>query len=376
MKARGPEIRAGYTDVAYLPATAIHDLQQIREEYDPEKLQELADRIELTDAGFDLVHPVTVAVFDDPAMIEQFLRDHARFYQYEFDAASLEQIPQMNGSWHIRVSGHRRGRALLLKCQQLGLDASQLQVACTLQHNPTFDEARHSQIVENTSDHIKESEDAREVYREYCYRFCEEPSIVLDRSVELERYKEIAAYMGYRVDKVESRLLYATMPADITQHHAKGLSYTNIVQLAKLRRAWGRQRDIDGNYICTPEAADYNMRVFFEQCLLRVLRTGRTAVATTMLDAKLREIKAEATYMTGELFVIDTMAEQRRSRRQVRRGIGEAATLALQAGLSSPDAEERKATAAQIQGLYARLQQLTEANRTYDEAEGAQGRLL
>lgn len=101
------EVRAGYTNVAYVPAYAIHDLQQIREEYDSDKLQELADRIDLTPEGLDLVHPVTVAVFDDESILEQFLIYHARFYQYDYDPGKL-------------------------------------QVACTLQSNPTFDEARHS----------------------------------------------------------------------------------------------------------------------------------------------------------------------------------------------------------------------------------------
>lgn len=330
-------------------------MQQIREEYDKDKLQELADRIECTAEGLDLVHPMTVARFDDKGSLEQFLRDHARFYQYEHDDVLLDMMPSHEGAWHIRVSGHRRARALLLKCQQLGLDPTHLNVACTVQRNPTFDEARHSQIVENTSDHIKESEDAREVQREYCYRYGEMPSVLIDRETELSRLREIADYLGYSVEKVEGRLLYASMPLEITQYESRGLSYTNVVQLARLRRVWARQCGPDGEYKMTVEQAHQKMHDYFQVSLLHLLRGRKSTHTTTALDAKIREVRGEAAYYTDELFWIDTQKEEAAGRERVRRGIAEAATLALSGGLASPDRCEREAAANRIRALIAAL---------------------
>ncbi len=188
-----PEVRAqaGSDKVKYVPALAIFDLQQIREAYDQEELQELADRIPINvDEGtvrLDLMHAVTVAEFDNPSTLLDYLQKHAAYYEYDFDASVIENIPVFEGKWHVRVSGHRRGRAIALKCEQNGIPIEQVDICSTVVENPTFDDARRKQFVENTTSLIKPAEDAKAMWREYKYRWGESPSIVINRHQSCHR---------------------------------------------------------------------------------------------------------------------------------------------------------------------------------------------
>lgn len=341
-----PEIRAqaGSDKVKYIPATAIFDLQQIREHYDSDELQQLADRIPLEVVGgavkLDLMHAVTVAEFDDNESLTAYLRDHAEYYEYPYSDEIIDTIPTFDGARHLRVSGHRRGRAIALKCEQNGIPIGQVDVCSTVLENPTFDDARRKQFVENTASLIQPAEDARAMWREYKYRWHEAPNIVADRPTELHRLRVIAEYMGFSEEKVQNGLLYSSMPEQITQFYTKGLTYSHIVNLAWLQRAYAEEIDTAGRPKRTPSEAHDMMYEYFKSAIVNRLTGNGTKHINEKIIAKVREVKKQSEYLTGELFLLDEAASTAECRQKVNRDLVGAVMTLLDAGIVDFDVDD------------------------------------
>ena len=334
-----PEVRAqaGSDKVKYIPATAIFDLQQIREYYDAEELQELADRIplEVTDEGakLDLMHAVTVAEFDDRAALEVYLQHHAVYYEYPYDESIIDSIPLVDDYWHVRVSGHRRGRAIALKCAQNGIPIEQVDVCSTVIENPSFDDARRKQFVENTTSLIQPAEDAKAMWREYKYRWGVPPSILIDRATELARLRIIADYMAFGEEKVQNGLLYSSMPTEITQFQSRGLTYSNVVKLAWLYRAYAEEKDMSGYPRRTVEDACEETIDYFKSSIAGRLHGKSTRQIGEKIAAKTREVKQQSDYLTGELFLVDEVAQKKERKKKIGREVVDAVKLLLSAGM-------------------------------------------
>lgn len=339
-----PYVEFGSTDVHYLPADSIHDLSQIRQAYDPEELRELADRIPLEDSEdgvkFQLINPPTIAVFDEEGALRKYLDDHRRYYQLDVDAHE-EIVASSDSIWNLRVNGHRRGRAIEMKCREAGIPLDQVMVASTILRNPSFDEARQKQYVENTSAAIKPAEDAKALLLEYIWRWGVHPSEPVEASIRRARIRELSEFTGHSVDKIKAALVYVGMPEDIREFTKQGLSYSNVVALGRLRDAYAGVRGSDGRPRYTLADAEQRMRDFFEVVILKRLKGSQKRTIGTAIEGKIQEVAKAAGYITEELFVFDEEAARREARQGVRKDIAKASILALQfAELDDADLEK------------------------------------
>lgn len=339
-----PFVEFGSIDVQYLPASSVRDLRQIRQNYDADELRELADRIPIDTSEdgvkFQLINPPTVAMFDDEGSLRKYLDDHRRYYGLDLDVHD-EVILAHPETWNIRVNGHRRGHAIELKCREMGISLDQVMVASTILRNPSFDEARQKQYVENTSAPIKPAEDAQALLLEYIWRWNEHPSVPNDITTRRQRIKELSEFTGHSTDKVKAALMYVSMPEDIRDFTQKGLSYSNVVALARLRDAYLAARTGDGTPQHSVEASEQRMRDYFETVVLKRLHGTDKGSIGTVIEGKIREVTKTASYITEELFVFDEEAARIEGRKRTRSDIAKAAILALRfAELTEDDLSE------------------------------------
>lgn len=338
----GAQVETGSIDVGWLPAGAVIDLRQVRESYDPAELQELADRIpyDITPEGvihLKLQHPPAVNVFHESQRdeLEQYILDHADYYEGDVAPISIDSLPQTDGAWHLRINGHRRGLAIKLRCEQLGIpfEDSNVRISYSFRRAITFQEALQEQIVENTSAHIPPEQDARSIARHKRWLMTHNLS---------SSNAEIARFFGYGEEKVANALRFVTMPDSITQFLGDGLTYGNIVQLARLRDAYlaadkrTPTEKMFEDLMVDEEATQWSlgsaqerMEHYFEMMLFNRFKDLSSAHINNMVRAKIAEVTRLSSYSTGELFIMDEGAEVERARKKTRRGITGMALKAL-----------------------------------------------
>jgi hypothetical protein len=328
----------GTVDVGWLPHDAVFDLRQVRENYDPAKLQELADRIpyEITEQGIvhlKLQNPPVVNVFTRREDLEQYIADHAEYYGGAVTDIDIDSLPVVDGAWHVRINGHRRGRAIILRCQNLGIPVENMRISYSFRRGIPFQEAIQEQYVENTSDEIPPEQDARAIARHKTW--------LMKKGMKSSN-AEIARFFGYGPGKVADALRFVTMPDSITDFLNDGLTYGNIVQLAKVRDAYlqaERRTPPDKTFadlmIEDPEdapsilSAQEKMMTYFETMLFNRFKNMSSARINEMIRAKISEITKESTYLNGQLFVMDELVEHQRARKDTRAGITGMALKAL-----------------------------------------------
>jgi hypothetical protein len=362
------QAETGSVDVGWLPFGAVFDLRQVRENYDLEELQLLADRIpyEVNDGivHLKLQNPPVVNVFTERADLETYIADHAEYYDGDVSAINIDELPFVDGAWHVRINGHRRGRAIALRCEQLGIPEDQMRISYSFRRGISFSDAVQEQYVENTSSQIPPEQDARAIARHKKW--------LMTKGMNSSN-AAIARFFGYGEEKVANALRFVTMPDSITNFLNDGLTYGNVIQLARLRDAYlraERRTPADKTFadmmIEDPEiatellSADDKMKSYFETMLLNRFKNMSGSRINEMIRAKIAEVNKQATYLTEELFLFDEIAEQRTARRTTRQGITGMALKALryldadgeQLQISPEDAElllrlHLKATSAQ-----------------------------
>lgn len=326
----GSQVEFGTTDVGWLPAGAVTDLRQVRETYDRDELQLLADRIpyEILPSGvvhFKLQNPPVINAFTDRQALQRYIDDYSEYYEGEVPEIDIDQLPIVDGAWHIRINGHRRGRAFKLKCQQLGLDEANSIISYSFRRGIPFAEAIQEQLVENTSAPISPEQDARAIARHKKW--------LMVKGMNSSN-SAIAEFFGYGEKKVADALRFVTMPDDITRFLDNGLTYGNIVNLARLRDAYleaerripsGRSfaelmLDDDIQQAAPAQSlAEQKTKDYFETMLLGRFTDLSTARINEMIKAKIAEVTKQSSYLNGELFVIDEIATRRDARSRVRR---------------------------------------------------------
>ena len=340
-----PTVEFGSTSVEFVCANDIKDLRQIRQSYDKVELETLADRITVDETNeglnFHLINPPTIARFDDITQLGLYLDSHQQYYGLAVGTHDdILHASSSDGNWHIRVNGHRRGLAVALKCRQQNIPLETVMVASTLLSNPSFDEARQKQCVENTSSPIKPAEDALSLELEYAWRWQQHPSEPIEPGVRHARIRELSKFTGHSADKVRAALQYVTVPESIREFTDKGLSYSNIVSLARLRDSYAAKRN--GQELeLTAEQADQRMRDYFERTILRLLSGANKSAIGGAIEGKIKEVNQTAAYVEDGLFIFDEEVSRASDRKGVRKHIAQAAVLALQfADLSPQDCDK------------------------------------
>lgn len=316
-----PRIEFGVENEQYLPLHVISEVRQVRTGYDAEAIAELARSIPVIEAGtnslqFELINPPTVARFDEREGLWMFLGEHARYY--DEPPIKPSDLTVWNDAWHIRVNGHRRARAVEQICTDHSIDTRDVLMVVKVLDNPTFEEVRRNQYLENKHEKPSSVDEAQQIEREFRYRKLNDGSLTNASTITT-----VAEYFGHSRDKVRDALHFMTVPEDIREFCGHGLSYGNIIELAKLRDEYAKKLSSDEN------SGDDKMRWFFETTVFRRLQGASTKQISRLIDAKIRELRLEGSWQTDELFAFDVETEQRRAKNQLARDLGDLAVLTL-----------------------------------------------
>lgn len=319
----------GSTEVHFLPLGVVSDFRQIRETYDQKELEALADRIPVTIseedgvAHFGLVNPPTINKFTDRSKLQQYIDDYVEYYEGEVPPVDIDEMPFYEGAWYVRINGHRRERAIELKCRQLGINREDVIISYTFKHAYSFEDAMREQYIENTSSPIKPVEDARAILRHRNFRM---------KHGENYSSASLSEYFGFSRDKINDALRFTSMPEDIQAFVNGAITYSAIVALAKLREAYAGSLKLkltldDDQSVA--EVAEQKMRTYFESIVLKRLKDKSSKVIVATIEAKIKEVKGEAAYQTDELFFFDTQEEEQRAVKETRRELGSLAATTI-----------------------------------------------
>lgn len=322
---------AGSIDVQMLPLSCVIELMQIRQTYDADELEELADRmpVEIVDGvpHITLVNPPTINVFDRKDLAIKYLNDMYNYHRGEMEPIDIDSLHTHDGKYRFYVNGHRRSRALKLKCLQLGIRPENLQTSFKVEHNMPFGKAKTQQYVENTSVPINPVDDAHAIELHYLW---------LRDEGEDYSVTALQKVFGYKPGKIYDALRFVTAPEEITKFVGKGITYTNVVELVKLREAYAES--LKRKYVYNQEydalegvsdESERNMMDYFEARIVNRLRGKTTAHLSEKIRAQTKLIKGQSDFTTDSLFIYDEEAERRNARVKVRRDIAGAAIEAL-----------------------------------------------
>lgn len=383
---------AGSDDVQMVPLHYPVELKQIRQEYNPDELQELADRMPVVVEGglakIKLVNPPTLNVFDDQDKAVQYLQDMFDYHRGEIEPIDIDTLPSYDGKFYFIINGHRRTRALKLKALQLGIRPESMDASFTIKHNLSFAEAKQEQYVENTSVAINPVEDARAIELHYLW--------LRDKGQDYST-AALQKVFGYGPDKIRDALRFVTAPETIQEYVGKGLTYTNVVDLVKLREAYAestklqiqyeyqRDRQLNANESEEGKAqrqADYfaalagisdvseeRMYDYFESQILNRLRGKSTADVGSKIRAKTKAVKGDYGYTNETLMLFDEEAERRTKRVRVRKEMGGAAIQVLGYLDAQGDALSPEQLAA-LQRILDKQRETSEAMAVPNEGEG------
>jgi hypothetical protein len=323
----------GGKNVEMIPISDIVNLQQMRAKIDLEGVKNLRMRIlqkGVTPEGiaiYDLVHPIMVNRLDR-AHLTQFLADYADYYEGDIEEIDIEKLPwRPDGTVDFRVLGHMRGLAQEMDCEELEIPLSAAKTAATVKYNMDFKEFRQKQNIENTTVHVDPIDDAIEIEREYKWR---------KRHHKDTSYVAIAKYFGYGEGKIHDALRFRTAPEAIVRFVDKGLSYTNIVDLVRLREA--HEKHLRYKYTLSreqdklervPEEAAQKMMGYFEIKLYKILRGKRAGYISEMIQARIKEVDSWSMSHSDPMFDADVDEAELETRRRLRPAIAQAAIEAL-----------------------------------------------
>lgn len=345
-------VEAGSALAEYIPLTVLHPLQQIRSEYDPEGIAELADRIELVvdkdgRMKFDVIHTPTVGKFDLAGLVA-YVQDHSDYYGLPMPP--LDSFETHEGYYYLPIAGHRRRLAVMLKCQQNSIPVDTVRLAINPRYNIDFDTAHSLQSRENTSRAVSPIDDAVDIERYYEWQtrrhHGQPPSIA-----------QCARAYGFSRDKIRDALLFVRSPEEIKAYAVENiLSYGMVVKLGAIYDAYVlyyvRKHENSSTEPVEYEVAQKNALdetiAFIDTTVIRRIREGiAKKKANEMVGNKLLEVQGLAEYQTGELFLL-TEAVPTSKRRRMRRELADTAIdvigmLAKQNELSSSDIQRIEA---------------------------------
>lgn len=339
-------VEAGSTNVHMVPLRSVNSLTQIRQEYDADDLKELMDSIKMTMRDgkiyLELLNPPMLNLLDKD-LCGTYLDDHYDFYAGKAPRLGVEDLVGDDNQYAILVNGHRRDLAVALKClTELGIDpeTTDVFVSHRVEYNLTFEEALPSQCRENTYRAIRPVEDAEAIERTHLW--------FKRRGIE-NTTRPLMDLFGCKEGKIQDALMFVSAPEYIKDFvgRKRGLSYTNVVDLVRLRKAednrlqqrYGQEfleecEVIEGDELAmaakrhmermsgVPDEATAFMRDYFERTIKERLHGKKSSYISGLIDAKIKEITHQASYQTGELFIIDEELEKSRGRDATRKEIG------------------------------------------------------
>lgn len=308
-------VEFGPAHIEDVPASVIIELQQTREEYTSEGIEELAASMEPLESGdgklhFEVLHPPTLAKLDTEHLIA-FLQDHGDFYGIKHDLESFS--PHSDGFFYIATAGHRRRRAIIQICESAGIPLENALVKAECRMNIVFEDALGLQLRENVHLRTSALEEAKQINR---------ISLLRQRRLGiLPGVKDLMRVTGFKEDKIRSALNFALLPVSIQQlaetDYSNGirrdavLPYSTVVALVPLMHAYNNlykaRRELNPDNGQNDDDLIEQELVAFTYKIIRLnlSQERRQARINEIIKGQVECIKGEAQYQTGELFIME-----------------------------------------------------------------------
>lgn len=244
-----PIAEFGNSHILEVPRNVINVLPQIRREFDPVKLQELADSMPLADNVEDLIHelmePVVEGLHDKSSAIrylEQFNRANADS-GCEYTLDDLVPWVQPNGVFYaIHIAGERRLRAMDILVDRYGY-SEESTVVSSVHENISFVDALPLQFKENNARINPSKGDEARAMRGY---------INLMRELDPEYTKaECARAFAVKPYRVHEAYVFTGYPASL-QVMEKYYPFTWLIGAEDIYKTWLDYYEKNGSGVIDP----------------------------------------------------------------------------------------------------------------------------
>lgn len=321
-------IEFGPANIAPVPRQFINIVDQVRTEFDPVAITELADSMVVYGddrsrvVGFDMHNPLIVAQLT-LAQAQDYLSDHAAFYKLERPAPA---IASPDGFTYILIAGERRTLAIDKNITNWEVDPARVDVMCSIQNGIKFLPARHKQMTENIHQRTSPVEEARNIRLTHDYLALRFP----DRQIT---FREIAEVSGRGESVVRQALAFTSLPPEIQAMARKTeleymsggklkkrfftpIPYSVAVSLKPLEEAFRLKHQMQ----TIPEPIDEYVRNHLlafanniQQTRLELKINGRSHVSVKVrktIEEKIRNVLGEASFDMEAFFIEDEEPEK------------------------------------------------------------------
>lgn len=314
-------IEFGPANIAPVPRPHINIVDQVRTNFDPSGITELADSMVIYGddrsrvVGFDMHNPLIVAqLTTDQA--QDYLSDHAAFYKLECPASA---ITSPDGFTYILIAGERRILAIDKNVADLGIDIGRVDVMCSIQNGIKFLPARHKQMTENIHQRTSPVEEARNIRLTHDYLTLRYP----DRVITI---REIAEVSGRGETVVRQALAFTSLPKEIQgmakkteleymsggrlkKRYFTPIPYSVAVSLKPLEEALRLKHQLRGIEEPEEEYVKNHLLAFansIQQTRMELKTKGKSRVSARIrktIDEKIRNVLGEASFDMDAFFI-------------------------------------------------------------------------
>jgi len=326
----GERIEVGPANLNFVQLSSVHELTQIRQEYDEKGIEELARSIvtnpeELRRAAqardyasisqaLDLSHPLILNKLDSDHL-SVYISDHAQYY----DTGEPEYIPREGQDVLVLISGHRRRRALELIAKEYDFDLDRLYVGSTIHENLSLHEAQRKQYAENISQRPPAVDEAKVISNYY------KVEQAAGRPVTLQA---VAHQFGCSESKVASAIAFDRLPKEIREYVADEnatttgdrpvLPFSLVARMGSLVTLYEERYSRRAEHATMQETKlQYvtSLLAMLANSLTQMRLKGRSARdIDARLSAEIATARGELKLQTEELFVIEEPVSVRRQK--------------------------------------------------------------
>ena len=232
----------------WVPRSAINVLPQIRTEFDPVQLNELAESIRLIDSEleedrhrYDLLEPLIEGRHDEQSA-KRYLAQYNRINGTSFVLDTFISLDTPDGlRWIFHIAGERRLRASDAIIERDGLSPESV-FQCSVKENPEYIDALPTQFIENNARVNPPAQDEARAIRKYY------DAMKALAGAENRRYTYVECARAFAVnpEKIKDSITFTDYPADM-QALVERYPFSMVVEAKDLYDAWieYHKRDFD-----------------------------------------------------------------------------------------------------------------------------------
>lgn len=351
----------GPRDVREIPLELIIPLSQIRREYLPAELDELAETMVPIGDGhrFELINSLTIAALDEDH-IGPYLDDLNEAWGTDYDWHTFPAAVDADGQvWYFPlIAGHRRDHGIWRRVDADGLDSSRVSVSASIKENISFEDAFALQFRENYATlRPPAADEARGIG--VFHR-------ILQRHNPGQRVTAaaVARKLGCSEDKVRAALRFNSLPPEVQAMAHSDLPYGVVVALSGVYAQYlahhrGQQeygsRDGTQHFETAEDAAAYETATYARSLVAKTLQNTMRSTAERLEKVVTAHVEMLRIRFSGEQGELDLLLADtphlRRSR--VNMHLGKMTLAALE--LLASDGQLSEDMRRQLAGLATRL---------------------